>query len=107
MMQPLTPRQKQILDFIVGYIDDNGYPPTIRAIGHELCIRSTNGVTEHLKALERKGYIAREYNMSRAIRVLVTSDRSRPKTWIVRTRNGVLLKQVSFVATDPAMPASF
>jgi repressor LexA len=107
MMTPLTPRQKQILDFIVGYIDDNGYPPTIRAIGHELCIRSTSGVTDHLKSIERKGYIARDYNTSRAIRVLVTSDRSRPKTWIVRTRNGVLLKQVSFVATDPAISASF
>ena len=59
-MQDLTPRQRQILDFITRRIDDQGYPPTIREIGEEMGIRSTNGVNDHLKALERKGFLRRD-----------------------------------------------
>ncbi len=46
----------------------NGYPPTLREIGEHLGIRSTNGVGDHLKALERKGYLVREELKSRALR---------------------------------------
>ena len=53
-MQGLTRRQQQILDFITRRINEQGYPPTIREIGEEMGIRSTNGVNDHLKALERK-----------------------------------------------------
>ncbi|HJL43164.1 MAG TPA: transcriptional repressor LexA [Myxococcales bacterium LLY-WYZ-16_1] len=67
-MQDLTPRQRQILDFITRRIDDQGYPPTIREIGEEMGIRSTNGVNDHLKALERKGFLRREGLKSRALR---------------------------------------
>ena len=104
MRSPLTPRQKQIMSFIVGYIDDNGYPPTVRAIGFELCIRSTDGVTDHLNALERKGYIAREYNTSRAIRVLSWTEFKLPGG-VLRTKKGDMLRQVSFIAIDPHMIA--
>jgi repressor LexA len=67
-MQGLTERQKQILDFIHQRIHEQGYPPTIREIGEEMGIRSTNGVNDHLKALERKGYLMREGLKSRALR---------------------------------------
>ena len=67
-MKGLTDRQKQILDFITVYIADRGYPPTIREIGKEMGIRSTNGVNDHLKALERKGYLRRDDLKSRAMR---------------------------------------
>ncbi len=67
-MQGLTQRQKQILDFITKRIQEQGYPPTIREIGEEMGIRSTNGVNDHLKALERKGYLRREGLKSRALR---------------------------------------
>ncbi len=67
-MQGLTERQRQILDFITKRIQDQGYPPTIREIGEEMGIKSTNGVNDHLKALERKGYLKREGLKSRALR---------------------------------------
>jgi repressor LexA len=49
-------------------LDANGYPPTLREIGEHMGIRSTNGVNDHLKALERKGYLVREELKSRALR---------------------------------------
>lgn len=65
----LTKRQRAVLDFIWRTLRENGYPPTLREIGEELGIRSTNGVNDHLKALERKGYLSREDLKSRALRV--------------------------------------
>ena len=56
-MQGLTDRQQQILDYITEWIMERGYPPTIREIGQHMGIRSTNGVNDHLKALERKGHL--------------------------------------------------
>jgi len=64
----LTPRQRQVLEFIRRSILERGYPPTLREIGAHMRIRSTNGVSDHLKALERKGWIAREDLKSRALR---------------------------------------
>src|SRR5215216_1955272 len=67
-MQGLTKRQEQTLDFIRSSIEDRGYPPTLREIGEHMGIRSTNGVNDHLKALEKKGYLEREDLKSRALR---------------------------------------
>jgi repressor LexA len=66
-MNGLTERQLEVLRFIARQIDDAGYPPTIREIGEALDIRSTNGVNDHLKALERKGYLSRDPVKSRAL----------------------------------------
>src|SRR5512140_3482052 len=66
-MKGLTERQLEVLRFIARQIDDAGYPPTIREIGEGLDIRSTNGVNDHLKALERKGYLSRDPVKSRAL----------------------------------------
>lgn len=68
MKPSLTHRQQQALDFISSCLDDNGYPPTLREIGEHMGIKSTNGVNDHLKALERKGYLVREELKSRALR---------------------------------------
>jgi len=57
-----------VLDFIRQSIADRGYPPTLREIGAKMGIRSTNGVNDHLRALERKGYLKREDMKSRALR---------------------------------------
>lgn len=65
----LTARQREVLDFITLYIGENGYPPTIREIGAQMNIRSTNGVNDHLKALEKKGYIIKDDLKSRALRL--------------------------------------
>lgn len=67
-MKGLTPRQRQILDYITESIQTRGYPPTIREIGDEMGIKSTNGVNDHLKALERKGHLTRDDLKSRAMR---------------------------------------
>src|SRR5689334_13723407 len=73
-MEELTDRQREILNFIVKETENRGFPPTIREIGEEMDIRSTNGVNDHLKALERKGYLQRGEQQSRA---LVTTKRAR------------------------------
>lgn len=64
----LTDRQREILDFISQSIDERGYPPTLREIGLHFGIRSTNGVNDHLRALEKKGHLQREDLKSRALR---------------------------------------
>lgn len=64
----LTERQREILEFIRGSITERGYPPTLREIGSHFGIRSTNGVNDHLRALEKKGYLQREDLKSRALR---------------------------------------
>jgi repressor LexA len=70
MTEPLTERQEKILAFIKRSIQEQGYPPTIREIGEHFGIRSTNGVNDHLKALERKGYLVRGELKSRALSVI-------------------------------------
>ncbi|ATB34382.1 transcriptional repressor LexA [Melittangium boletus] len=73
-MEELTERQREILGFIVKETESRGFPPTIREIGEEMDIRSTNGVNDHLKALERKGYLNRGEQQSRS---LVPTKRAR------------------------------
>jgi repressor LexA len=69
-MQGLTKRQEETLDFIRHSIGERGYPPTLREIGEHMGIRSTNGVNDHLRALERKGYLRREDMKSRALKLM-------------------------------------
>lgn len=69
-MQKLTDRQRAVLEYIETSINDRGYPPTLREIGNHLGIRSTNGVNDHLRALERKGYLTREDMKSRTLRLV-------------------------------------
>lgn len=66
-MDELTERQKAILTYIVTETEVRGFPPTIREIGEHMAIRSTNGVNDHLKALERKGYLTRGEQQSRSL----------------------------------------
>jgi repressor LexA len=67
-MRGLTSRQGQVLDYIRQSIAERGYPPTLREIGLHMGIRSTNGVNDHLRALENKGYLTREDMKSRSLR---------------------------------------
>ena len=69
-LEMLTPRQREIYEFIRGKIQGRGYGPTVREIGNQFGIKSPNGVMCHLKALQKKGLIHREANMSRAIQLL-------------------------------------
>ena len=87
----LTKRQQAVLDFITASIDERGYPPTLREIGEHFGIRSTNGVNDHLKALEKKGYLRREDLKSRAMRpVTPISSKSRQTPSVAdRLREGL------------------
>ena len=74
MSPELTLRQKQIYEFLTKTVREKGYAPSIHEIGQRFKIASTNGVSDHLKALERKGYIRRIGN--RAMDIL--SPQGRP-----------------------------
>ncbi len=73
----LTPRQREVYEFIKEKIMNKGLPPTVREIGDEFKIKSPNGVMCHLKALAQKGMITREANLSRSIALV---DRPTRKT---------------------------
>lgn len=62
------------MDFITASIVERGFPPTLREIGEHFKIRSTNGVNDHLKALEKKGHLRREDLKSRAMRPVLPGD---------------------------------
>ena len=66
-MQEISPRQRQVYDFIVQYLTTTGYPPSLREIAEHLSINGTLGVMKHLAALEKKGYIQRTSASSRGI----------------------------------------
>jgi len=67
---PLTRRQREILDFISSHISEQGYAPSFEEIAGRFSFRSLATVHEHLTNLERKGYIHRAHNESRAIEVV-------------------------------------
>jgi repressor LexA len=77
-MTGLTKRQQMVLDYIRESIDKRGFPPTLREIGSVMGIRSTNGVNDHLRALERKGYLKREDMKSRALRPTAMQSKQQP-----------------------------
>lgn len=77
---PLTGRQQEILEYVSSFTRDTGYPPTVREIGRATGLRSPRSVSQHLQALERKGFIHRGKEKSRAIRVLDRPDSPVPAT---------------------------
>ena len=66
-MKELTERQRAVLRILVRFTRENGYSPTIRETGAALGIRSANTASEHLRALEKKGYLTRGRNKFRAL----------------------------------------
>ena len=84
----LPPRQQEVLTFIGDYLSAHGYPPTLREIAAHLKISGTLGVTKHLEALERKGYLRREAGSSRGIVLVGAGQRpnasSLPVVGVVR-----------------------
>src|SRR5918996_720499 len=63
----LTERQREIYDFVVGYADGHGYPPTVREIGEAVGLASPSTVHAHLANLERAGYLKRDPTKPRAL----------------------------------------
>lgn len=83
-MKGLTERQEDILSMIILHINRRGDSPTLREIGKHFGIESTNGVNDHLRALERKGYIGRRERESRAMVVFKFPDGAEAKLQLVR-----------------------
>ena len=65
----LTKRQKEILDFISGFIEHNGYSPSMEEIAEEFHFASLNAVFKHLEALESRGHLHRDSNRARSIQL--------------------------------------
>ena len=74
---PLTKRQKEILSYLTEYQEGNGYAPSFEEIAVQFNYNSLATVHEHLTNLERKGYIKRSYNESRAIEILPSENYQR------------------------------
>ena len=68
-MKTLTARQQEVLEFISSYLDAHAYPPTIREIAESFSI-SVKGAYDHVKALEKKGFLRLGENRSRALELL-------------------------------------
>lgn len=68
-MQSLTIRQKQILEYLKNYQAEHGYPPSFREVAGHFKI-NLGTVQDHFKALTRKGYLSREVNRSRGLRLI-------------------------------------
>ena len=80
----LTDRQREIYDYLARYVDDHGYPPTVREIGEAVGLASPSTVHAHLANLERAGLIKRDPTKPRAVE-LVGRERSRAEPAIVDT----------------------
>jgi repressor LexA len=65
----LTPRQKELLDFLAGFIENHGYSPSYEEIASGLDLASLATVHKHISALEKKSYILRSHNQSRSVEI--------------------------------------
>ena len=70
MGKAMTPRQRQILQFILQHIESKGYPPTVREIGEAVSLSSSSTVHAHLRSLEDAGLIRRDAVLTRAIKLM-------------------------------------
>jgi repressor LexA len=66
-VRAITDKQRAVLAYIVEFRGANGYSPSIRDIGKEFGVSSTNGVNDHIKALVRKGYLRRDRYIARSL----------------------------------------
>jgi repressor LexA len=111
-MEPLTPRQQEILDFLREWIAENGMPPTRLEMCASLGFRSPNAAEEHLRTLERKGAIEIAPGSSRGIRILSEDRQSNDEEYglplIGRVAAGSpMLAQENFVGRYPVSPLLF
>ncbi|GIH13750.1 hypothetical protein Raf01_19220 [Rugosimonospora africana] len=76
LSEELTARQKRILEFIRGWVEHHGYPPSVREIGEAVGLVSPSSVAYQLKELEKKGYLRRDPNRPRAVDVRTPTELS-------------------------------
>jgi len=68
--QELTAKQREILDAVQAWVEQNGRPPTLREMAQRMGVSSTNAIRDHLRVLESKGYLKREARLSRGLEVI-------------------------------------
>ena len=73
MSEHLSERQQKILEFLNEYVEENGYPPSIREIGTATGTSSTSVVSYNLKRLEERGYLSRDRQVSRGLKLTSTA----------------------------------
>ncbi|MGH2788814.1 MAG: transcriptional repressor LexA [Actinomycetota bacterium] len=79
MVEGLTDRQRQTLQFIAEAVAERGYPPSVREIGEALGLASSSTVHSHIQALQKKGYIRVDATKPRAIELLYDPDTELPR----------------------------
>lgn len=73
-MEPLTKRQREVLEYISGFLIENGYAPSYREIAHYFEFSSVGTVAEYIGILEEKGYITKDAMEARAIQLTPSFD---------------------------------
>ncbi len=71
-MQPLTKRQREILDYLTEFIEHKGYAPSLEEVGRRFSLSSLATVHKHLTNLQEKGFIKRAWNRSRSLEIVPT-----------------------------------
>ena len=94
MSDALTARQREVFDHIETWVVEFGHPPSIREIGEAFGISSSNGVNDHLKALEKKGWIKRCPRQSRGITIIAGPHGALTPSKRCRVREGLAVMQV-------------
>lgn len=74
-LEPLSPREAAIYEYLVSYLAANTYQPTVREIGRHVGIASTKTVSDTLTVIARKGWIERADHRSRGVRILALANR--------------------------------
>ncbi len=80
-MKGITDRQKEVLNYISAYTEENSYPPTVRDISDHFGI-SLRAVQDHILALQKKGFLSQSQKKARSIRVLSDCREKEPETFI-------------------------
>ena len=93
IMKTLTNRQKEILDLIKSYIVDYGFPPTRAEISKILGFKSANAAEQHLRAIEKKGYIQILSGASRGIVLSEDEERGIPVIGLVAAGGPILAQE--------------
>jgi repressor LexA len=94
----LTQRQREIYDFVVGYADERGYPPTVREIGEAVGLASPSTVHAHLANLERAGYLRRDPTKPRALELVRREQAAAATASVVEAGEVRLLPLVGEIA---------
>ena len=103
MLPPLTARQREVLEFVRQFMAKAGYPPTVREIGAHFGF-VPRSIFDHLKALERKGYLRRTASKSRSLQILEPDRRSTVSALRDPRLRALIANSPSSAASPPASP---